>query len=216
VSVSLEQLRGQDEPFWTAVAVLTAGLVETAMGRHDDALDHLHEARDLAERFDNAGLAAWSQVQLGTLAVIRGRLEEAQALLDEALTMSLATHSTRNVTLSLAAFAQLALVEGDPERAALLAGAAEGLRRRVGLRAWPLQRQGEAQLVAQVRQALGRTGSTRRSPPVTGSTAAKRWPPSATTAAPQPPEPRPAGGPAQSRDRLRSSTAARWRWPTAS
>jgi hypothetical protein len=46
------------------------------------------------------------------------------------------------------------LVEGDGERAALLAGAAEGLRRRVGLRAWPLQQQGEAELVAQIRQAL--------------------------------------------------------------
>jgi hypothetical protein len=95
------------------------------------------------------------QVQLGTLAVIRGRLAEARALLDEGLTLSLATHSTRSVTLSLAAFAQLALVEGDLERAALVVGAAEGLRRRVGLRAWPLQRQGEAELVAQVRQALG-------------------------------------------------------------
>jgi predicted ATPase len=154
-SVSLEQLRRQDEPFWTAVAVLTAGLVETAMGRYDDALGFLHEARDLTERFDSAGLAAWSQVQLGTLAVIQGRLDEARALLDEGLTLSLATHSTRSVTLSLAAFSQLALVEGDLERAALLAGAAEGLRRRVGLRAWPLQRQGEAELVARVRQALG-------------------------------------------------------------
>ena len=41
------------------------------------------------------------------------------------------------------------------DRAALLAGAAEGLRQRVGLRAWPLQQQGEAQFVAQIRQALG-------------------------------------------------------------
>jgi hypothetical protein len=46
-------------------------------------------------------------------------------------------------------------VAGDPERAALVAGAAEGLRRRAGLRAWPILRQGEAELVAQVRQALG-------------------------------------------------------------
>jgi hypothetical protein len=50
--------------------------------------------------------------------------------------------------------AQLALVAGDRERAALLAGAAEGLRQRVGLRAWPPQRPGEAQMVAQIRQAL--------------------------------------------------------------
>jgi len=140
--VSLEQLRGQDEPYWTTVAVLTAGLVETAMGRHDAALGHLREARDLAERFDHAGLSAWSQVQLGILALVRGRLEEARALLDEGLELSLATRSTRNVGLCLTAFAQLAFVEGDGERAALLAGAVESLRRRVGLRAWPLQRQG--------------------------------------------------------------------------
>jgi predicted ATPase len=152
--VVLEELRGQDEPYWTTVAVLTTGLVETAMGRHDEALGHLHEARDLAERFDHAGLSAWSQVQLGILALVRGRPEEARALLDEGLELSLATHSTRNLTLCLTAFAQLAFVEGDGERAALLAGAAEGLRRRVGLRAWPLQQQGEAQMVAQIRQAL--------------------------------------------------------------
>ena len=69
--------------------------------------------------------------------------------------MSLAIHSTRNVTLILGAFAQLALVEGDPERAALLAGAAEGLQRRAGLRAWPMLRRGETELAAQIRQALG-------------------------------------------------------------
>ena len=67
----LEELRGQDEPYWTTVAVLTCGLVETAMGRHDAALGHLREARTLAGRFDHAGLSAWSQVQLGILALAR-------------------------------------------------------------------------------------------------------------------------------------------------
>jgi hypothetical protein len=59
------------------------------------------------------------------------------------------------VTLCLSAHARWALVAGDPEWAALLAGAAEGLRRRAGLRAWPILRLAEAELVAQVRQALG-------------------------------------------------------------
>jgi tetratricopeptide (TPR) repeat protein len=151
----LEELRGQDEPYWTTVALVTCGLVETAMGRHEAALGHLREARALAGRFDGAGLSAWSQVQLGILALAQGRSEEARALLDEGMELSWASHSTRNVTLCLTAFAQLAFVQGEGERAALLAGAAEGLRQRVGLRAWPLQRQGEAQLVAQIRQALG-------------------------------------------------------------
>jgi hypothetical protein len=72
----------------------------------------------LAERFDHAGLSAWSQVQLGILAKVRGRLEDTRALLDEGLELSLATRGTRNVTLCLTAFAQLAFVEGDGERAA--------------------------------------------------------------------------------------------------
>jgi predicted ATPase len=152
---SLEELRDQDEPYWTAAALLVAGLVETSLGRYDDALGHVRDGRDLLEGLDIAWLAAWSRVQLGTLAVIGGRLQEARRLLDEGLELSLATHSTRTVTLCLVAFARLALAAGDAERAALLLGAADGLRQRAGLRAWPTLRQGEAELLAQVRQVLG-------------------------------------------------------------
>lgn len=139
----------------TALAAFTAGVAETTVGRYDDALRHLREMRDLAERFDNTWLAAGSRVQVGALAAVRGRLDEASALLDEGLALSLATHNTHNVSLCLITFARLAFVEGDPERAALLAGAAEGPRRRAGLRAWPMLRRGEAELAAQIRQTLG-------------------------------------------------------------
>jgi tetratricopeptide (TPR) repeat protein len=155
VSVSLAQLRGQDEPFWTALAVGSLGWVEVGMGRYDDALRHLRDAYDLGDRFDSAWLAAWSRVQLGTLDIVQGRQDEARDLLDEALALSLAAHSTGSVTLCLVAFARYALMEGDAERAALLAGAAESLRRRVGLRAWPMLRHEEDDLVAQIRRALG-------------------------------------------------------------
>jgi hypothetical protein len=80
---------------------------------------------------------------------------EARDLLDEALALGLAAHSTGCVTLCLVAFARYAVMEGDAERAALLAGAAEGLRHRVGLRAWPMLRHEEDDLVAQIRRALG-------------------------------------------------------------
>jgi predicted ATPase len=156
-AVALEELRGQDEPFYTALAAFTAGFLETALGRYDDALDGLREARDLAERAGGAWLAAGSRVQLGVLAGLRGRLDEARALLAEALDLTVAARSTPIVTLCLAGYSRLALAEGDPQRAALLHGAVEGLRRRVGLRAWPLLRPVEADLVAQVRQKLGPT-----------------------------------------------------------
>jgi hypothetical protein len=93
-------------------------------------------------------------VQLGVLAVLRGKLDEARALLEEALDLSLAARSTPFVTLCLAAYARLALAEGNPERAAWLKGAAEGLRQRVGLPAWPDLRRLEERLAAQIRQEL--------------------------------------------------------------
>jgi hypothetical protein len=48
-----------------------------------------------------------------------------------------------------------AFADGDPDRAALLEGAAEGLRRRVGQPAWPHLRRVEADLVARVHRRLG-------------------------------------------------------------
>jgi hypothetical protein len=129
--------------------------LETSVGRYDDALRDLTEARDLAEQLDNAWLAATSRVLLGTLALVGGRHEDAGPLLDEGLDLSLSADSTQLVTLCLAVFARLASVEGDPQRAALLSGSAEGLRRRVGLWVWPSHRRPEAELVAQLRQMLG-------------------------------------------------------------
>jgi predicted ATPase len=154
-TVCLDQLRALDEPFWTALGAYTAGLVEMTVGRYDDAQRHLTEMRELAERLDNPWLAAVSRVYLGTVAVARGRLEEARAPMEEGLELSLAAHSTRGVTLCLTAFARLAFVEGDLRRAALLAGAADGQRRRVGLRPWPLLRRDEAAMVEQIHEALG-------------------------------------------------------------
>jgi len=152
-SVSLAKLRDQDEPLWTAMALLSVGSLEIAVSRFDDAALHLIETRDLAERFDNDWLAGASRVRLGLLALARGRLDDAQALFDDALDRSLATDNTYNVILCLVAFAQLTLAEGDPDRAALLAGAASSLRRRAGLQVFT-SLTGEVQMVAQIRQAL--------------------------------------------------------------
>jgi hypothetical protein len=152
---SLAELRGQDEPFWMAQGSLAAGTLQVVVGRFDDAQRHLREVYDLGRRLDSDWLTAWARVQLGNLATVRGRLDEARNLLDDGLQLSVATHSTRTVNLCLAAFARLAFAEGDSERAALLAGAAAGLLRRVGLRPWPSLPGGGGQLEARLREALG-------------------------------------------------------------
>jgi predicted ATPase len=155
VAAPLEELRSQDEPVYTAIAASYAGSLEMTLGYYDDALRDLREARDLAVQCGADWLLAASPVQLGILAVLRGRFDEARPLLDEALDRSLAIRRTLFVSLCLTAYAQLALAEGDPQRAAQLKGAADGLRRRVGLSAWPFLRRMEADLVAEIRDRLG-------------------------------------------------------------
>jgi tetratricopeptide (TPR) repeat protein len=154
-SVALEEFLGQDEPYWTATAALSIGSLQAAIGRDGDAARSLSQARDLADQFSYHWPATWSRVQLGTLSAFRGRLDQARNLLDEALDLSLATRSTSLVAVCLAAHARLAFGQGDLEQAALLEGAANGLRRRADLRAWPMLRPTETELMTKLRQALG-------------------------------------------------------------
>jgi predicted ATPase len=153
-SRSVEML-DEDEPFWTALAVATLGFVEATLGRQDAALQHVTQAFQLGDRFENEWVTAASRVMLGTLAAMQGQLDEARSLLDEGLSLSVDTRSTQSVTLCLTALARLALLAGDPERAATVLGAADGLRRRASLRLWPVLRGGEADLTAQVEEAVG-------------------------------------------------------------
>jgi predicted ATPase len=153
-ALALEEFRGQDEPIFSAMAGFTAGSVEIALGRYDEAMRHLSEARDQADRAGD-WLAAGARAQLGILAVLRGRLDEAPALLAGALEVSLAARSTQFVAMCLVGYAWLAFAEGDLDRAARVEGSADGLRQRIGLPAWPHLRKKEAELVAQIRQRLG-------------------------------------------------------------
>jgi predicted ATPase len=159
-SAALDELRSQDEPLWTALAAGTLGSMQTTAGLCDDALGNLRTVRELGDRLGSAWLAAWSRAQLGVVAIMQGQLDQARELLSQALTRSVAAHSTGSVTLCLMAFARLALAEGDPVQAALLAGAAGGLRERAGLRVWPMLRRGEDELISRIREAVdpGRFG----------------------------------------------------------
>ena len=152
---ALDTLRSHDEPYWAGVAGATLGGLEIAIGHDEHARQHLVECRELADRLGYNWLAAWSRSQLAALDVTRGRLDEARTLLDESLRLSLTTHDSRNVSLVLVEFARLALAVHDPDRAARLLAAAEGMRKRMRLRPWPMLRRGQAELQALISEALG-------------------------------------------------------------
>ena len=151
---ALDGFRRQNVPF-LAFALLTAGMLETSLGRDDAAHAHLTEVNELGGRFDNVWLKAAARSQLAVLAVRAGGWDEARALLAGSVDVADETElSTLTLTFSLVAVAQLALAGGDARRAATALGAAEGLRRRAWLRAWPSTRRAEAELVTRVAQEL--------------------------------------------------------------
>jgi hypothetical protein len=149
-STALDGFRKQNEPFM-AWAALTVGLLEMTLGRRDAALASLTEASKLGGQFGNHWLESGARTQLAALAVRDGHFDEARALLVASVHASGDTElSTQTVTFSLVAYARLALAEGDARRAAMALGAADGLRQRAGLRAWPSMRRDEADLVTRV------------------------------------------------------------------
>jgi len=153
-STALDGFRRQNEPFM-AFAALTVGMLEMTLGRDAAAHAHLTEVNELGGQFDNNWLESTARTQLASLAVRAGRLDDARALLVESVDASEDTElSSRTVTFSLVASAQLALAEGDARRAAVALGAAAGLRRHAGLRAWPSTRRSEAELVTRIAQEI--------------------------------------------------------------
>jgi predicted ATPase len=149
-SQALDDFRLQNDPF-VAFAALTVGMTQKALGNDDAARAPLTMVEELAGTFDNVWLRSSARAQLASLEVRAGRLDEARALLARSVDASDdAELSTLTVSFSLVAAAELALAEGDARRAAVALGAADGLRRRAGLKAWPSMRPSEAELVNRV------------------------------------------------------------------
>jgi hypothetical protein len=150
--LALDGFRVQNDPF-VAFAALTVGMVELAVGNDDAARAHLNMVDEFGGRFDNLWLRSSARAQLAWLEVRAGRLDEARALLVRSVDAGDdADLSTLTVTFSLLSTAQLAMADGDARRAAMALGAAEGLRRRAGLKAWPSTRHREAEMVDRVVQ----------------------------------------------------------------
>ena len=151
-SSALAGFRQQNEPF-VAFAALTVGMLEMTLGRQDVAREYLLEVNELGGRFGNTWLESSSRTQLASLAVRAGNLDHARALLAEAVNAIEDTHrSALTLSFALIAYAELTLAEADNRRAVMALGAADGLRKRAGLRAWPLIRQSESELIARLVQ----------------------------------------------------------------
>ena len=152
--LALDGFHRQNQPF-TAWAALTVGLLELRLGHYEAARAHLAEASDRGGRFGNRWLGSVARSLLASLSMRTDHIDEARELLMESVAGEDSAIGMQTVTFCLIASAELALAAGDSRQAALALGAADGLRQRAGLRAWPSRRRSEAELVARVAERLG-------------------------------------------------------------
>jgi ATP/maltotriose-dependent transcriptional regulator MalT len=149
-SAALTGFRQQNDPF-VAFAALTVGMLEMTFGRDDSAREYLLEVNELGAQFGNTWLESSARTQLASLAVRAGDLDAARALLVDSVDAIEDTQlSSLTLSFALIAYAELTLAEADNRRAAMALGAADGLRKRAGLRAWPLIRRSESDLIARL------------------------------------------------------------------
>jgi non-specific serine/threonine protein kinase len=115
----------------------------------------LEESLALYRRLELPRFVSLLLLALGDLARLRGDLPRADELLRESLTMLGGTGERLGIHGVLDAFAELAMTDGEAERAVRLAGAADRLRRRQGTKSWPVLARRREQWLTRARSVLG-------------------------------------------------------------
>jgi predicted ATPase/class 3 adenylate cyclase len=137
ISRAVEIFREYDNAFGLATALGISGTITTLLGRSDEGVLELDEGLRAAESVGlpsligaNRSLLALASLTLGDVAAARWHLEAAA---DVPLYLE-------GTAFCLEGMAAVALAEGDAKKAAVALGAAEGLRERTGIEAWPVVR----------------------------------------------------------------------------
>ncbi|HKC18789.1 MAG TPA: BTAD domain-containing putative transcriptional regulator [Candidatus Dormibacteraeota bacterium] len=116
-----------------AVCEWRLGFIAVFTHNLEPAIAHYQRAIELASDIRDGEMVATSHGMLGHIAIRRNRLDEAKSHLRASLEFYRGEGSLRSIANLLEDLADVALTEGAKDRALTLAGAAEGLRSRIGV-----------------------------------------------------------------------------------
>ena len=135
---SLDRFRALEDSLGIAACLGNLGDLAHARGDVTQAAALFEESLALAREQGNTWQAAYVLHSLGHLALVRGNQARATALLREGLALSGELEDRRAIAVCLDSLALVACGQRQPERAARLFGASEGLRAAMGVgrRAW--------------------------------------------------------------------------------
>lgn len=123
---ALALYRAGDNVWGLGFAMSTMGEAAYALGDFDTALACAQESLAHHRRLQHQHRLSYSLLQCGQTLLRLGRLDEARADLAEGLAVSTANGFHEQTTIVFVQAAWLAVAGGQPERAALLLGAAQG------------------------------------------------------------------------------------------
>ena len=130
------------------------GETARAEGDYGAAEAHYSESLVSARKQGHSSSIAVALGNLGVVALRRGDHAQAKARLVEALILMRRLGDTRNIIAIAGALAGIAMVEGKPERAGRLLGAAESLREATGVLTTPADRAEHERNLASAHEAL--------------------------------------------------------------
>jgi predicted ATPase len=133
-----QRLVGLGDYFVSSICASTTGMILAQQGKFDQAAPHLDRGLDYAERIDNAMLRGSGYVSRGFSQLGRGRLDEAAADFAAGARWAYRCQNPESLSFACDGLAAVALARGAAGvQAAVLVGAASGLRHRVGVVPWP-------------------------------------------------------------------------------
>jgi predicted ATPase len=152
---AMATFRSLDERFLLGLTLTGLGAFRLRDGELATARREEEEALAMAREIGSDRVTAQALVHLGLVAALEGDLPEARRRLREGMDGFSQLESVEGTALTLSFFAVLAVSEHEPERAVVALAGADGLRARAGLTVWPIIRESEEQLAAQLRDTLG-------------------------------------------------------------
>jgi predicted ATPase len=150
-----DTFRELDDHWGLAFASLNLGGALLLHHRYAEAIPHLEESLVHARAVKADVFLSNALINLGWVHHWLGDVEAARARLREAVKHAAVPDNRESLGRALEALAAVTVTAGEPELAATLFGAADGVRRSIGAGVWMTDRASHDQTAAQLRTQLG-------------------------------------------------------------
>jgi predicted ATPase len=152
-----DTFRELDDQWGIAFASLNLGGALLLHHRYADAIPHFEESIQHARAVKAEVFLTNALINLGWVYHWLGDVEAARARLREAVKHAAVPDNRESLGRALEALAAVSATAGDPELAATLFGAADGVRRSIGAGVWMTDRASHDQTAAELQTKLGDT-----------------------------------------------------------